>query len=257
MKHNIVQMLSFRILIMLLVVFGVSCSKKEAPGLPAVRSALLQDMFTALERQDYDDAIAKLERYKTEDPGNIFLTDLEKIIIANKYISNVKTQMNAGNMQAALDVLEQAIKKNGELPELVAVRDQLRVLVEIDSLVDRLNTPLSSDEIRQAADKLSIFCSMEPKALRIKVFADKKLQEAKILQQLEKDRLNTYLLFDAYDALNNNNTPQFQTFATVLSMQEDGEKAWKQLVKKGYLQISSDFLFPAETKNTNSAVYSE
>ena len=67
----------------------------------------------------------------------------------------------------------------------------------------------------------------------------------------------TYLLFDAYDALNNNNTPQFQTFATVLSMQEDGEKAWKQLVKKGYLQISSDFLFPAETKNTNSAVYSE
>ncbi len=221
-----------------------------------MRSALLQDFFAALDRQDYRDAAAKLERYKTEDPGNIFLADLEKIVISNQHIQQIKKQIEAGDMQKALDELEEALKHNGEIPSLVSTRDQLKVLIEINDLVDQLNSPLSAEEIQKTAEKLSIFCSMDPKALRIKVFADKKLQDAQILQQLERDRINTYLLFDAYDALNRKNSPEFCTFATILSMQPEGENAWKQLVRKGYFQISSDFLFPDQVKNENSAVYS-
>ncbi len=231
------------------ILSGAGCRRDNEVQVPSTRSNLLLDIIRALDRKDYKDASAKLERYKALDPSNEFIPQMERILHTNAYILQANEKIARNDINGASNCIDEAVRKLGGIPSLVQTRDQLRILTEVNSLLNLLNTPVSSPIMKASAEKLARYCEASPEMAFIKQYADQKIQDSEVLAKLEKDRLYTGLYFDAYDALQEGDPAKFQTISTILSIQDPGGVPWKKIVQNGYFQISRDVLSGKSTEH--------
>lgn len=179
----------------------VSCSK-PAPETPMERSRVLLRLFGNLDRQENDEALQNIETYRNLDPTNMFLSDFEHIVRANKVIASAKAKLDDGDAAGAAEDLNAFCLKYGDVSPLVTeAKKQVDLILEAQHLNAKLLAVEFSEDLRAAANELNAFAA-ENAALfpKLPAYAAAKIKEADALATVEKADACVELFQDALDA---------------------------------------------------------
>ena len=129
-------------------VFFCACSK-PAPEPPRVRTELILEIFDSLQRKDYKNALAKIERLKELDPTNVFLSEFEHIERANIRIQEAEQALLRNNRKQAEEAIQDAIRVIGPLPPLLTAANEIAALAELEVLAEQIAAPTTSASLEK------------------------------------------------------------------------------------------------------------
>ena len=129
-------------------VFFCACSK-PAPEPPRVRTELILEIFDSLQRKDYKNALAKIERLKELDPTNVFLSEFEHIERANIRIQEAEQALLRNNRKQAEEAIQDAIRVIGPLPPLLTAAKEIAALAELEVLAEQIAAPTTSASLEK------------------------------------------------------------------------------------------------------------
>ena len=200
----------------------VSCSK-PAPETPMERSRVLLRLFSNLDRQENDEALANIETYRNLDQTNLFLSDLEHIVRSNSVIASAKAKLEAGDLAGAAADLDAYCLKYGDINESVTdAKTKVDLLLEAQRLNGKLLAAEFSDDIRDAASDLDKFAKANSKLFpNLSAYASAKIKEADKLAVVEKADACAALLQDAMDAAAAGRRAEAAALVAILELNAD------------------------------------
>lgn len=189
-----------------------SCSK-SAPEAPMERSDVLMRLFGNLDRHENNEALKNVETYRSLDPTNLNLADLEYGIRTSSVISQAKAKLDAGDVAGAAADLNEYCRKYGKDPgdadsakkddkdtAVLNAKASVDLLVEAQSLNEKMLQARFSDDVRAAATELSAFAKTNSKLFpKLSAYAASKIKEADARAAVEKSDACAALLQDALD----------------------------------------------------------
>jgi len=221
-----------------------SCSK-SAPEAPMERSDVLMRLFSNLDRHENDEALKNVETYRSLDPTNLNLADLEYGIRTSSVISAAKTKLNAGDVAGAFADLNEYCRKYGkdiETPDGKAKDDKdaavlnakanVDLLFKAQGLNEKMLRAEFSDDIRAAATELSAFAKTNSKLFpKLPAYAAAKIKEADARAVVEKSDACAALLQDALDSSAAGRKDEAAVLTALLELNADkaqlaGFEAW-------------------------------
>ena len=210
----------------------VSCSK-PAPETPMERSRVLLRLFSNLDRQENDEALANIETYRNLDQTNLFLSDLEHIVRSNSVIASARAKLEAGDIAGAAADLDAYCLKYGDInPSVTDAKTKVDLLLEAQRLNEKLLAAEFSDDIRAAAADLDKFAKANSKLFpHLSAYASEKIKEADKLAVVEKADACAALLQDAMDAAAAGRRAEAAALTAILELNADaaqiaGFEAW-------------------------------
>ena len=197
------------------------------------RSRVLLSLFDHLDREEYDDALKDIETYRNLDLTNMFLSDLEHIVRANKVIASARAKFDAGDVAGAAADLDAYCLKYGDVSTSVTdAKANVDLLLEAHRLNEKMHAAAFSDDIRAAAADLSAFARTNAKYFpKLPAYAAAVTKEAEVRAALEKADACAALMQDALDAAAAGRKNEAATLAAILEMNADaaqkaGFEAW-------------------------------
>lgn len=161
------------------------CSGRKAPEPPKLKSELLMEIYSAMDKGDHKSALNKVLRLREIDKNSVFLTELESIERNNMYLVEARRLLDAGDIDAASSLLDGAIKRHGQHDELLEAKASIASLAEISALIDSLKRPKSAASLKADAGKmLRLADSFKPAAVFTSL-ARAKIQEAAEIERFE------------------------------------------------------------------------
>ena len=135
----------------------VSCSK-PVPQTPMERSDVLLELFNNLDRKDNEKALKNIDAYRNLDQTNLFLSDFEHIVRANKVIGSVRARLDAGDIQGASEELNAFCVTYGDAsPSISKAKAEVDLLLKAQALNEKMLEARLSDDLRAAATELRTF----------------------------------------------------------------------------------------------------
>lgn len=180
-----------------IVLAGVSgCGKKEVPDPPLSRSRLTIEMFKNLEENKHEQAIEKIIKLKAIDAENIFLSELEESEVSNIYTGDVQRQLNAGDIEAAIKIVDAARKRHGLYRSLIQADAELKKLKSLQESISNMLQAESSEQVFAEIEQSGKIVSEYPPAKTLAPMLDKKSIEAARMARRESIRARFSLLCD-------------------------------------------------------------
>ena len=172
-------------LILLFLLAGCDYSK-QIPDPPHAEAALVIELLSALDNNDYQLAKKKLTRLKAIDSDEIYIESIRVRIENNLLISKAQKLLDSGDIDKAIDTLNQKISVEGESSALVAAFNQLETLKEIKQLTDNVLNAESAKNLAVNSGKLNRAISSYTSAKALSSFSSLKLDHARSLLITEK-----------------------------------------------------------------------
>ena len=177
------------------------------------RSDVLMRLFGNLDRHENNEALKNVETYRSLDPTNLNLADLEYGIRTSSVISQAKAKLDAGDVAGAAADLNEYCRKYGKDPgdadsakkddkdtAVLNAKASVDLLVEAQSLNEKMLQAQFSDDVRAAATELSAFAKTNSKLFpKLSAYAASKIREADARAAVEKSDACAALLQDALD----------------------------------------------------------
>lgn len=110
-----------------LVVLFCACTP-EAPPPPVERNDLVVRFFRSLRQADGDTAAMQCEKLYAMEKRNYFLLRLINVQQANNYVRAAQNHLDAGDLEAAVKVLEKGLKRHPDNANLLRELGLLRKL---------------------------------------------------------------------------------------------------------------------------------
>ena len=197
------------------------------------RSRVLLRLFSNLDRQENDEALANIETYRNLDPTNLFLSDLEHIVRSNSVIASARAKLEAGDIEGAAADLDAYCLKYGDINQAVTeAKNKVDLLLEAQRLNSKMLAAEFSDDIRAAAADLDKFAKANSKLFpRLSAYAAETIKEADKLAVVEKADACAALLQDAMDAAAAGRRAEAAALVAILELNADaaqiaGFEAW-------------------------------
>ena len=179
-----------------------SCSREPTPAVPMERSRVLLRLFSSLDRDEYDAALKDIDTYRNLDPTNLFLSDFEHLVRANSVIADAKAKLEAGDYAGAAADLDAYLLRYGDVSKpITAAKTQVDLLLEAQTLNDKLLAAEFSEDLRSAADEMNEFAKRNPKLFpNLGTYAAAKIKEADALAAVERQDACVAIFQDSMDA---------------------------------------------------------
>jgi hypothetical protein len=208
-----------------------SCSGRKAPEPPKTRPELLLEIYASISKGDHKGALNKVLRLREIDKTSVFLTELESIERNNMYLVEARRLLVAGDIAAATELLDGAIKRHGQHDELVSARSDIASLSEISALIDVISSPKSSAALKEASAKLVRLAPSFNPAAPFTAFAEEKARQAASLERFETTMTLFDLCSDA-DILAQSGNPDVCTLFAELAIEDSDNPALKGHLSK-------------------------
>jgi len=176
------------LLIFICAVISGCSKKKEVPDPPTARSELVLGLFSALNKEDHNLALGKIERLRKLDSGNLFLAGLEMKEKNNAMIVEIQNLLNNGKINESIALTNDFILKHGRNEEFISIQEELQVIKQLKETIDALNDPSSSMRLARNSAKLKAIASRYKPAEIFIPYANEKLALAKKLFSSEKKK---------------------------------------------------------------------
>lgn len=144
----------FPALLLLCLLFCPACGEKTQNEPPQVRTQLLLDILSSLDRKDYNTAIKQISRLRALDKTSVILAELEHIERSNAIIRDAKALMMQGQYDKAEKHISDAIVRYGAQPDLTEARQKVELLADINRCVETLSGTPDSSAMKEAAERL-------------------------------------------------------------------------------------------------------
>ena len=197
------------------------------------RSRVLLRLFSNLDRQENDEALANIETYRNLDQTNLFLSDLEHIVRSNSVIASARAKLEAGDIEGAAADLDAYCLKYGDINQAVTeAKNKVDLLLEAQRLNSKMLAAEFSDDIRAAAADLDKFAKANSKLFpRLSAYTAETIKEADKLAVVEKADACAALLQDAMDAAAAGRRAEAAALIAILELNADaaqiaGFEAW-------------------------------
>ena len=200
-----------------------SCSREPTPAVPMERSRVLLRLFSSLDRDEYDEALKDIETYRNLDQTNLFLSDFEHLVRANRVIADAKVKLNAGDYAGAAADLDAYLLRYGDVSKPVnAAKEQVDLLLEAKTLNDRLQAAEFSEDLRDAAVAMNEFAQRNAKLFpKLGAYAASKVKEADALAAVERQDACIAIFQDSMDARAAGRTAEADALAALVEMNAD------------------------------------
>lgn len=216
---------------LLSVLLASSCSQRKVPDPPRLRPELLLDIFTSMGREDHKAALNKILRLKEVDKTSIFLAELENLERNNMYLVEARGILEKGDIDGALEVLSGALKRLGAHETLAKAHAELLTLKEMSSLIDTINSPKSSAQLKESSARLGAIAESYPPAARFKPFVEAACRRAAQLELFERGRALFDLSSDA-DILFQAGSPEAGCLVSQLAVECPKHPALKRYLSR-------------------------
>lgn len=141
----------------LLGVFA-GCGKAH-PAPPSERNSLILRFFDSMARGDAGAASEQGEKLRAMDPGNDYISRLIAVQQSNTYLQRAQREVNTGNIDRALSILNEGVKAYPGNRELARQRGRVRQLRNAKMLLAGMreagNSPAMSAALTAASTGLS------------------------------------------------------------------------------------------------------
>ncbi|GEM_PF-2563419 len=183
------------------VLSGGCFKKKESPAPPTVRSRLVQETFTALEKGEHKTAINKIERLRELDATNVFLATLNNKEKSNSTITDIQSLLNEGKLDEAIKMTDDYMFKEGRSDEFLAIQNELQTLKQLKEAVDAVNDTSNVTRLARNAARIKTIASKYKPAEALLPLANEKLALARKLYTSEKRKAVDDLSLEAMGML--------------------------------------------------------
>jgi len=139
-----------------------------------------------MENRDHKTAVKKIERLRKIDSGNIFLANLEVTEQNNAGISEIQAALDAGKIDEAIRLANEAMLKQGRTESLVNIVNELQTMKQLSEAVAALNDSSNVTRLARNAAKIKSIASRYPPASVLMPLANEKIALAKKLYSSEK-----------------------------------------------------------------------
>ena len=209
-----------------------SCREKQPPPVPSLRSEALLEILRLLDMKDYRAALPKIERYQELDETNAFLGELRNIIISNMVLSEAGKLAASGKLEDAIERIDAAIAKYGNLSGLVRGREQCMTVLELRNRIRTLRQPCTGAVMAELARKL-LASGQRMKDPVIVNFARQKLCDSGPLRRLEEDYAGFLIYADALDDFEAGNLSGAMPLCALLAAEGRFSPAVERLADNG------------------------
>ena len=129
-----------RILVALTAAAILAGCDREHPAPPTERNELVLRFFENLEKGNTDAAIRQGRKLMALDPANDFIIKLVEVLESNAAIAAAQQKVDAGDIDSAVDILTDNIRKYPENRTLLQIRSKLRQLKHAPKLIRAMKT---------------------------------------------------------------------------------------------------------------------
>ena len=164
------------------------CGKPIPPPPPKSRSDLVLGILDAVKHKDYTLVLRKISRLRELEPTNVFLANLEISEQNNAIIVLAQEEINKGNLKGALEKIKDGIRKYGRHSDLMTAQKKLTVATRIKEILEIFKHPKNSAQLKQVATQLKMIGSKYKPAAPFIPVAEKKIAEAKQMNEWETKR---------------------------------------------------------------------
>jgi tetratricopeptide (TPR) repeat protein len=159
---------------------------KQAPDPPHAEAALVSELLSALKNKDYSLAEKKLKRLGAIDADKMYLDNIRIRLQNNLHISRAQVLLDSGDVDGAIEILNQRISIDGPNTSLVGAVNQLEEIKSIKQLTDKVLEAESSRELAVSSGKLNRAISSYPSAKKLYEFSTSRIDRARSLLSIEK-----------------------------------------------------------------------
>lgn len=200
--------------------FLASCSDNKLPSPPKAHPELLLEIYDATSKGEHQLALKKIERLRTIEKTSVFLSELESVERNNAVMEQVNQYVETGNFAEALKYLEAQEIRNGTHDDTTEAKEQIRMLAEIDTLLNKAQTARSSDALAKTVEDLRKTAKKIMISQKIQNFIDRKESEIRTMQTVEKDRMQFGMIADIGAMLEQGNA-EAAVIAAVLALEDE------------------------------------
>ena len=161
-------------------------NSNQIPDPPHIKTDLVIELLSALKNNNYQLAEKKMKRLEAIDSNNIFFGNIRITIQNNRLISRAQGLLNLGDVDGAIELLNERISVEGQNSSLAGALNQLETLKDIKQVTDDILEAESSKEIAISSGKLNRIISSYPSAKVLSDFSNSRLNNARSLLIVER-----------------------------------------------------------------------
>jgi len=199
-----------------------SCSE-PTPDVPMERSRVLLRLFSSLDRNEYSETLKDIETYRNLDQTNLFLSDFEHLVRANRVIADARAKLDAGDYAGAVADFDAYIQRYGDVSEPInEAKARTDLLLRAKTLNEKLLAAEFSEDLRDAANELDEFAKANQKLFpKLEAYAAARIREADALAAVEKQDACIGMFQDAVDARRAGRSAEADALAALIEMNAD------------------------------------
>ena len=103
-------------------------NSNQIPDPPHIKTDLVIELLSALKNNNYQLAEKKMKRLEAIDSNNIFFGNIRITIQNNRLISRAQGLLNLGDVDGAIELLNERISVEGQNSSLAGALNQLETL---------------------------------------------------------------------------------------------------------------------------------
>ena len=235
---------------LLILLVNVGCGRQDAPSPPKTRPELINDTLNVLKNKEHDVALKKIQRLRELEPTNVFLANLEILEKNNSIISHAQDEVNKFNLQKALDIINEGIKKYGRHKDLLKAQKKLSVAAKIESLLEKFKNPRDSVHLKKSAQVLKEISLKYPPAKPFLALAEEQEKKAQLMEKWENQEAITYF-YSYLDECIDKKDPDLGVLYAILEIVDPASKSL--LIYKDHLNGNNEL--PLKTFIEHSEEY--
>ena len=185
--------------LLLLLILGAGCSKREVPPPPKTQPELLLEIYDSARKNQYNATLLKLQKMRAMDPTSVFLAELENTVRFNRLTAIVNTYLQMGHFEAALNALRDYEKRYGYSDFTSRTKERLSLIVSLDRQIRRIKQAERSEPLEREINELKNLAKNIQLSPKIENFVQKKESMLPDLRKAEAELTNRELLAEAND----------------------------------------------------------
>lgn len=208
------------LLLLSLPLIFTGCGKGPAPEPPVAETKLIMQIFKDLKEKQHESAANQLNRLVAIRTDNEFLYQLKTSELDNIYLDQVQQLVSQNKLEEAIELLKKAEIAQGRSKKLLAIRNDLTALLEIQTLVKDIEYPSSGTKLEHDANKLrNILKEYKPGMVYLPLL-DERIKMSRKMQQTENHRALFSIYSDIAVARKNGDKGMAATLTAILMMGE-------------------------------------
>ena len=197
---------------------AAGCSEQRHPDPPKAHPELLLEIYDAAAKKDHSLAQRKIERLRSIEKTSVFLPELETAERNNAILTKINEEVATGNFVRAMQLLERQEIAFGKHDDTNAAKEQLQLLIRLDTLLGEACSARSSGELAQTISDIREIKKKIMISQKIQNFVEKKESDIKKMRILEKDRMIFGIASDAGTMLEAD-IPELYAAAALLALE--------------------------------------